>query len=77
MTAVSIAELFESVTLIMVLVIAFRPQHRSILGAAGHITMTPANQLMVIELKIWSLSNPCFEPATFLLLARGAYQLSH
>jgi hypothetical protein len=32
--------------------------HRSILGAAGHIILTPANQLMVMGLKIWSLSNP-------------------
>jgi hypothetical protein len=40
--------------------IALRPQtHRSILGAAaGHIILTPANQLMVMGLKIWSLSNP-------------------
>jgi hypothetical protein len=33
-------------------------RHRSILGAAGHIILTPANQWMVMELKIWSLSNP-------------------
>jgi hypothetical protein len=42
--------------------------HRSILGAAGHIILTPANQLMVMGLKIWSLSNPGFEPATFRTL---------
>jgi hypothetical protein len=30
--------------------------HRSILGAADHI-LTPANQLMVMGLKVWSLSN--------------------
>jgi hypothetical protein len=33
-------------------------RHRSILEAAGHILLTPANQLMVMGLKIWSLSNP-------------------
>jgi hypothetical protein len=32
-------------------------RHRNILGAVGHIP-TPANQLMVMWLKIWSLSNP-------------------
>jgi hypothetical protein len=32
-------------------------RHRSILGAAGHIILTPANQLIVMGLKIWSLSN--------------------
>jgi hypothetical protein len=37
-------------------------RHRSIsLGAAGHIILTPANQLMVMGLKIWSLSNPGVE----------------
>jgi hypothetical protein len=40
-------------------------RHQGILGAVGHIILTPANQLMVIGLKIWSLSNPGFEPATF------------
>jgi hypothetical protein len=50
--------------------------HQSILlGAAGHIILTPANQLMVMGLKIWSLSNPGFESATFLSLALHANQL--
>jgi hypothetical protein len=40
-------------------------RHPSILGAAGHIILTLANQLMVTGLKIWSLSNPGFEPGTF------------
>jgi hypothetical protein len=31
-------------------------KHRNILGAAGHI-LTPANQLMVMGLKIWSLAS--------------------
>jgi hypothetical protein len=35
--------------------------HRSVLGAAGHMILTPANQLMVMGLKIWSLSNPGFK----------------
>jgi hypothetical protein len=43
--------------------------HQSKLGAAGHIILTPANQLMVMGLKIWSLSNPGFEPATIRSLA--------
>jgi hypothetical protein len=33
-------------------------RHRSILAAAGHIILTPANQLMVMGLTIWSLFNP-------------------
>jgi hypothetical protein len=33
-------------------------RHWSVLGAAGHIMLTPANQLMVMGLKIWSLSSP-------------------
>jgi hypothetical protein len=40
-------------------------RYMSILGAASHIILTPANQLMVMGLKIWSLSNPVFEPGTF------------
>jgi hypothetical protein len=41
------------------LVSALRPQTpKHILEAAGHIILTPANQLMVMGLKIWSLSNP-------------------
>jgi hypothetical protein len=32
--------------------IAYAHRHRSILGAAGHIILTPANQLMVMGLKI-------------------------
>jgi hypothetical protein len=50
-------------------------RHRSISGAAGHIILTPANQLMVIGLKIWSLSNPGFEAVTFRSLAQRAYHL--
>jgi hypothetical protein len=49
--------------------------HRSILGAAGHIALTPANQLMVMGLKILSLSDSGFEPATFQSLAQRAHQL--
>jgi hypothetical protein len=36
--------------------------HQSILGAVGHIILTSANQLIVMGLKKWSLSNPGFEP---------------
>jgi hypothetical protein len=49
--------------------------HRSILGAAGHIILTLANQLMVTGLKLWSLSNPGLEPGTFRSLAQHIYQL--
>jgi hypothetical protein len=35
----------------------YADRHRSILGAAGHIILTPANQLMLMGLKIGSLSN--------------------
>jgi hypothetical protein len=56
--------------------VALRPQpDRSILGAAGHIKLTPANQFMVMGHKVWSLSNPGFEPATFRSLAQRANQL--
>jgi hypothetical protein len=43
---------------VLVLLLLYANRHRSILGAAGHIILTPENQLMVIGLKIWSLSNP-------------------
>jgi hypothetical protein len=36
-----------------------------ILGAAGHIILTQANQFLVVGHTLWSLSNPGFEPATF------------
>jgi hypothetical protein len=49
-------------------------RRRRISGTAGHIIQTPANQLMVMNLKIWSLSNPGFEPATFQSLTQRAYQ---
>jgi hypothetical protein len=49
--------------------------HRSVLGAAGHITLTTTNQLMVMGLKLWSLSNPGFKPRTFRTLAQRAYHL--
>jgi hypothetical protein len=50
-------------------------RHRNILGAAGHIILTPANQLMVVGHKIWSLTNQGFEQATFRSLAQHANQL--
>jgi hypothetical protein len=34
------------------------------LRMSGHL-LTPANQLMVMGIIIWSLSNPGFKPATF------------
>jgi hypothetical protein len=42
----------------LVLLLLYAHRHPSILGAAGHNILTPANQLMVMGLKIWSLSNP-------------------
>jgi hypothetical protein len=54
------------------LVIAYAHcRHRGILEAAGHIILTPANQLMAKGIIIWSLSNPGFEPATFRSLAQN------
>jgi hypothetical protein len=41
----------------LVWLLFYAHRHRSILGVAGHIILTPANQLMVMGLKIWSLSN--------------------
>jgi hypothetical protein len=38
--------------------VLYAHRHRSILGAAVHIILTPANQLMVAGLNILSLSNP-------------------
>jgi hypothetical protein len=53
------------------LLLLYAHRHRSILGAAGHIILTPANQLMVMPwLKIWSLPNTGFEPLTFRSLAQ-------
>jgi hypothetical protein len=55
--------------------VASRPHtHRSILRAAGHITLTPVNQLLVKGYKIWTLSNTGFASATFRSLAQRAYQ---
>jgi hypothetical protein len=45
-------------TWMVVLLLLYAHRYRSILEAAGHIILTPANQLMVMELKIWSVSNP-------------------
>jgi hypothetical protein len=42
----------------LVWLLLYAHRHWSILGAAGHIILTPANQLMVMGLKIWSMSNP-------------------
>jgi hypothetical protein len=52
----------------------YHHRHRSILGVAGHIILTPANQLMVMGLEIWSLTTPSFKPGTFRSLAQHAYQ---
>jgi hypothetical protein len=45
----------------LVWLLLYAHRHRSILGAAGHIILTPANQLMVMRLTVQS----GFEPATF------------
>jgi hypothetical protein len=50
----------------------FTPTHTA---AAGHIILTPVNQLIVMGLKIWSLSNLGFVPETFRSLAQRADQL--
>jgi hypothetical protein len=60
------------------LVIALRlqtPKH--IRGGWSRYVLTPANQLMVMGLKIWSLSNSIIEPATFRSLAQHANQLRY
>jgi MinD-like ATPase involved in chromosome partitioning or flagellar assembly len=59
------------------LLLLYAHTHRRTLGAAGHIihVLTPANQLMEMGLKIWSLSNPGFESGTFQSLTLCAYQL--
>jgi hypothetical protein len=49
--------------------------HPTILGVTGHIILTPVNQLMDMGLKIWSLLNPGYQPATFRSLAQRANQL--
>jgi hypothetical protein len=43
----------------MVWSLLYAHRHRSTLGAASHIILTPANQLMVMGLKIWSLTVQC------------------
>jgi hypothetical protein len=40
-------------------------KHQNVLGAVGHIYLTQANQLVIMEPVIWSLANPGFKPATF------------
>lgn len=45
-------------------------------GAAGHIILKPANEL-VMEHKIWSLCNQKFVPTTFQTLDQRADQLRH
>jgi hypothetical protein len=56
-------------------VIALHPQTlKHIIGAAGIIILTPANQLIVTGLKIWSLSNPG-STSDLLLTDPRAYQL--
>jgi hypothetical protein len=74
--AVSLSSIFwnESVhhtKTILVWLLLYAHRHQSILGMAGQIVLTPANQLMVMGLKIWSLSSvqSGFEPASFRLLA--------
>jgi hypothetical protein len=63
---------YNIIQLFLVWLLLYAHRHQSILGAAGHIILTPANQLMVMGLKIWSLSNPGFEQRTFQLLAQPA-----
>jgi hypothetical protein len=48
-------------------------RHRSILDLAGHITLTPANHLMVMNSKYGQ--KPGFKAVTFRSLAQHAYHL--
>jgi hypothetical protein len=53
-----LAELYFVITFWFGLVVALRPQTpKHIRGGWSH-KLTPANQLMAIGLKIWSLSDP-------------------
>jgi hypothetical protein len=49
----------------LVWLLLYAHRHRSILGADGHMILTPGNQLMVMRLKIWSLSHPGLNQRTF------------
>jgi hypothetical protein len=46
----------------LVWLLLYAHRHRKILRAAGHILLIPANQLLVMGLKIWSRSNPNQRP---------------
>jgi hypothetical protein len=59
------------------LLLLYAHRHRSVLGAAGHIILTPANQLIVMGLKIWSLSNPGFKPGTFRSMTLATALMTH
>jgi hypothetical protein len=61
--------------LVLFWLLLYAHRHRSLVGAAGRIILTPANQLMEMGLKTWSLSNPGFEQGTFRSLAQHAYHL--
>jgi hypothetical protein len=50
-------------------------KHRSILGAAGHIILTPANQLIEMGAQNMVTVQSGLELATFRSLAQRAYQL--
>jgi hypothetical protein len=50
---------------LFIMLLIYAHTHRSILGAAGYIILTPVNQLMVIWLKIWSLSHPDLNQGPF------------
>jgi hypothetical protein len=58
------------------LILLYAYSHQSISAAAGHIILTPVNQLLVRGKKIWSLTNPVFEPATSQSLAQHAHHCS-
>jgi hypothetical protein len=60
-----ISLLVSVIGLVWFWLLLYAHRHRSISRAAGHLILTPANQLMVTGLKIWSLSNPGFEQGTF------------
>jgi hypothetical protein len=58
----------------------FTPTHRHtpkhIKGTAGHIIVTPANQLLAVGQIIWSLPSPEFEPGTSWSLVQSVDQLN-
>jgi hypothetical protein len=59
----------------LVWLLLYAHRHWSILGAAGHIILTPANQLMLMVLKIWLLSPIRVRTSNLSITGSRSYQL--